>query len=412
MQGEKRVRAERGNDGGEVMNSVSVITSHLVTLLLVFLLSVTNAELLYSHRSGGRALRRLRLCVLAGTLTEVVVILIAGREGAWVPVAVRLCCAVGSSAFVLSGVCWPVFVDLHLGRVQRQQRQGLLFLPAAFGVALCWISCWYPLVYGVSSRGIVSHRPGTELLAVIYAYYQICGIGRWIYYYRRGVDMKLFGIWSYAVPIVVGLAAQKLWPTLSLFWAGEAIAMACLLLAMQNEQIYRDELTGLYNRAYLHWIYSRRRSGRLRLTGIMVDLNDFKEINDRCGHAVGDEALVCAAELLRQTAGRGGIVVRYAGDEFVMLIRTGQERIGEQVIRRLQESLARFNAQGDHPYRLSAAAGSALFDSQTMTIDEFLDRMDQRMYADKERYYKKSGREPRERAHHHQSLAPGAAVGK
>jgi diguanylate cyclase (GGDEF)-like protein/PAS domain S-box-containing protein len=92
-----------------------------------------------------------------------------------------------------------------------------------------------------------------------------------------------------------------------------------------GEQPSHDALTGLPNRALLadlagHAVAAARRNGTTAAV-LSVDLDDFKVLNDRMGHAAGDDLLACAARRLAAVAGKSGTAARLCGDEFALLIR-------------------------------------------------------------------------------------------
>ena len=88
--------------------------------------------------------------------------------------------------------------------------------------------------------------------------------------------------------------------------------------------IFEDELTGIYNRRFLYqYLQSKVRWDALNknpLSLIMLDLDKFKQINDNYGHQTGDQALIWVAGLLKEVGGEQGMAIRYAGDEFMMLL--------------------------------------------------------------------------------------------
>lgn len=91
------------------------------------------------------------------------------------------------------------------------------------------------------------------------------------------------------------------------------------MTALKNEIIFTDCLTGLYNRVYLEFLHKRACNKKnCWISGIMIDLNGFKQINDNYGHSEGDLALCIFADLLRKSFSEYGVVTRYAGDEFVL----------------------------------------------------------------------------------------------
>ena len=94
----------------------------------------------------------------------------------------------------------------------------------------------------------------------------------------------------------------------------------------------------------------------------MIDVDDFKRINDELGHAVGDEALWHTADILRGVFGKDPVfLARYGGDEFAVLGDWfGQEQI-EEAIARIQEGIERFNKEGQLPLQLSMSIGYAFW---------------------------------------------------
>src|SRR5207245_4207256 len=105
-----------------------------------------------------------------------------------------------------------------------------------------------------------------------------------------------------------------------------------------------DPLTGLANRALfqdrLAEAVERGRRGDRSITVMVVDLDDFKVINDSLGHAAGDLVLGEVGERLRTCAGRGGTVARLGGDEFAVLVEADVEQsreIGEAILAALRQ---------------------------------------------------------------------------
>ncbi len=112
---------------------------------------------------------------------------------------------------------------------------------------------------------------------------------------------------------------------------------------MLKEQNRRDDLTGLYNRAYLEQLlaaeYQMARDNNFPLSVVFIDLDHFKQINDRFGHQAGDEALVHCARIILENTRHSDLVARYGGEEFVAIL-PGTDADGAQVVcNRALESL-------------------------------------------------------------------------
>ncbi len=143
----------------------------------------------------------------------------------------------------------------------------------------------------------------------------------------------------------------------------------------------RDPLTGLFNRAFFDDSFSRLLATQARsaapFTVALIDLDDFKSVNDRYGHAAGDEALRFAAARLREAFRDGDIIARYGGEEFAVLLQTDRD----SAVARLDGWRAGLYAAARIP-RLSASVGVASLPEDGITRD-LLDVADRRLYAAK-----------------------------
>jgi len=149
-----------------------------------------------------------------------------------------------------------------------------------------------------------------------------------------------------------------------------------------------DELTQLYNRRGFLTLANQqiKIARRLKRSMLLIyaDVDDFKRINDTCGHAEGDIALRDLTEILKQTFRESDIIARIGGDEFVILItafQAGKERV---YLKRLHDNIERFNGKEAHPYILSISTGVVVYDPMTAyTIEEVLSDADRLMYEQK-----------------------------
>jgi diguanylate cyclase (GGDEF)-like protein/putative nucleotidyltransferase with HDIG domain len=162
-----------------------------------------------------------------------------------------------------------------------------------------------------------------------------------------------------------------------------------LLFEQTQEQALRDSLTGLANPRALQFQVARE-LGRARRTGsqfslLLLDLDEFKAINDEHGHLNGDRALQEVARVLRLTTRAYDTCIRYGGDEFVVLLPECGREEAEQRGRALQEAVARIGLDGSAGTRipLRVSAGASVFPEDGDTYERLLARADRRMYRDK-----------------------------
>jgi diguanylate cyclase (GGDEF)-like protein len=283
--------------------------------------------------------------------------------------------------------CWSIFVIGHLsGYVKKSRIYVLSGILMAYLIAII-INCFIPYIFSVDSDGVY-HREGIAyysnvLLAVVL--FVIDPLFNYIRIKRSGGLLKFFPIWLFYLPAATGILFQTLFYGISTIYVGLCLGVCGILMASQNDMIFRDKLTSLYNRYYLDRLKERlsRKRGNQNFTVMMLDLNGFKKINDNYGHLTGDEALITTANLLREAVGSYGNIIRYAGDEFVIILNIEEEiQIQEKIIH-IRETFDAFNEKHLVPYTLSVSIGYSKTNFKDYTIDEIMNDIDKKMYIDK-----------------------------
>ena len=204
--------------------------------------------------------------------------------------------------------------------------------------------------------------------------------------------------------------AEKELVQLFAHYAAGAVALARLVAELErtnrqlreaNEKIAeaarRDPLTGVFNRG-VFWAALERLTGerpagsdsvlleRIPLPEapaavFMIDLNGFKELNDAHGHLAGDTVLQEVAALLQRLCGESGLVARYGGDEFAMLVGLGAAE-PEGLARHIQQAVAGYAFAGGQ--RLEApSVGYAVYPLEGRTARQLVALADSRMYRQK-----------------------------
>ena len=184
-------------------------------------------------------------------------------------------------------------------------------------------------------------------------------------------------------PIIMGLAIF----TLLLAAARTAVSFHQVqVLSTARHQSLTDELTGLGNRRDLFEAGEQRLRAVTpgeRLVLMLLDLDNFKLVNDTLGHHSGDELLREAARRLAGEVRRPDLVIRLGGDEFALLVRLGADNDAHRFAERLLDLLAKPVVVGGAQIRMRASAGIAENDGPDVTIIELLRRADVAMYAAK-----------------------------
>jgi len=162
-----------------------------------------------------------------------------------------------------------------------------------------------------------------------------------------------------------------------------------LLFERTQEQAFKDALTGLANPRALQFQVARELARARRTSSpfslILLDLDDFKGINDEHGHLAGDRALQEVAKVLQQTTRPYDTCIRYGGDEFVILLSSSGAAEAEEQRRRVQEAVAMISlhTEDGREVPLRVSAGTSVFPEDGETYERLLARADRRMYRNK-----------------------------
>jgi diguanylate cyclase (GGDEF)-like protein len=170
-----------------------------------------------------------------------------------------------------------------------------------------------------------------------------------------------------------------------------AVVNNSIVFERTQEDSLTDPLTGLPNTRFmfLHLTRELARADRLKsqVSLLVLDLDDFKEINDNYGHQTGDRALREIANALRGVIRPYDICVRYAGDEFIVVLSGCGREEAENKRAELQHAVDRvvFEVAPNVRAPLTMSAGAAVFPRDGDTYEALLARADNRMYLDKSR---------------------------
>ena len=197
--------------------------------------------------------------------------------------------------------------------------------------------------------------------------------------------------------IRMGVQDYLVWPQTPALHLGRALRLAIERHHQRSELLsllLLDPLTRLHNLRGLLVLAEEQfkiasRSGK-PLSLFYLDLDGFKNLNDRYGHDAGDRALTEAADVLRRAFRDADILARIGGDEFVALALETEEGVAEKILARIGQHVAALNASHPRPTPLSFSTGWARYDPRKpCTLDELLSRADRQMYEAKRQ--KKSG---------------------
>lgn len=289
------------------------------------------------------------------------------------------------------GFLWSFYVDLLIYRNYKRTVRNAKFLliPWLIEVFAILFNLFRPgFLFAVSEENIY-HRGQWAIIGYVTLMFYFVYTTHLVYYSKRqGFNLNFFPVLYFIGPCLAGVLIQLFFYGITTSWASVAVALCFVQMQSYAENLYTDELSGLYNRRYLNSLLTKQaRTNRRSLYGIMMDINDFKHINDSFGHSTGDQAICKMGDILFRSIPEGGIAIRYAGDEFIVLLPGGDETTALATAKEIDRHLSRFNHSGEAPFTLTVSMGWAGFDPQSGK-EAFLTAMDEKMYEKKRKYHK------------------------
>lgn len=323
---------------------------------------------------------------------ETLSFVIDGREGA----AVRVLQYVTNGYLFLAsssvGMLWTTYVDYRVYHsLKRLHRQILpLGLPFWLIAVLVVLDCFgMGTLFRVDEANVYARGPLLLLSYGVVFYYYIYSIVVTVTAVQKKGHAQFFPVLYFVAPCVLGTIVQGLCYGLSVGWLGVSMAFFFVQMQLQNFNSFVDTLSGLYNRRYYNYLLDKTVKSRSvrSISGVMIDVNQFKAINDRCGHAAGDDAIRSLGVILSEVTTERNTAFRLSGDEFVLLSPNSSVEETEQLVRELLDAVERFNGRAEKPYKLSIAVGYSVVPTEGFDSDRFLHQMDMQMYAAKARYH-------------------------
>ncbi len=186
-------------------------------------------------------------------------------------------------------------------------------------------------------------------------------------------------IWLYLILLVLLITGIVLGIAVYIRHARDMAELKRARNIMENASEH-DFLTGLPNRNKFMHDLGELINNNAPCTVIMIDIDNFKGINDNYGHQAGDEVLVGLADRLKNFEATTFMAYRYAGDEFIAIVRSIQKKIVERSAQQCKEMFVEKFQVGDQQMKLTGSIGLALYPNDTADMEQLIFYADEAMY--------------------------------
>lgn len=372
-----------------LINMPEILVANCSGLAMIIILFYIRIHSGLSKQEGEQIYDWILIVAIASFIAETASFIIDGRlfTGCFTLSYLTNSLCTGGTVFV--GFLWCLYSDFRIYRSKRRLKRKFFVLGALFlAVAIL-------LIINTSGNGLIFQITEDNryirgefnivIYIVLFLYYTI-SIATAYRSRRNRIYVELFPVYLFVIPCIAGTIIQGLCYGIAVGWLSVAVAAVFIHIQLQNFNSFVDETSGLFNRKYLNYYLKKMQKAKTTdIYGIMVDVNNFKSINDTCGHSVGDQAIKEIGRIFTGIITERITAIRMAGDEFIIIIENTTEAEAIRLKQSIKDNADNFNKTTDMPFRLSFAMGIAEY--KNGNAEEFLSELDRKMYNDKDAYY-------------------------
>lgn len=367
-----------------MINIPEILVANGAGAFLVLFLLLYRIRISQTNQFDEKAYNFMLIVAFIATINETLSFIIDARPGFIFHILQYISNTISSSASSIIGYCWCLFVEYHIHRNFKRikKKSRILAIPLIIAMILLIINlCGTDIIFDISKQNKYTRGPINFLLYIIVFIYYIESIYTVQKARSDSILVEFFPIYFFIIPCMIGTMIQGFFFGISTIWLCVAIAFILVYIEIQISISFIDDLSGLYNRKYMnHYLNKLQNAKNKHVYGFLLDVNDFKVINDTYGHLSGDRAIIHIGKILQNTIGNGCVAIRMGGDEFVIFanFKTNEEAL--VLKKRIEQNVRQFNIHSKEPFHLSFSIGIAKYNGN---IDTFLSAMDDSMYEAK-----------------------------
>mgnify|MGYP003815658563 CR=1 FL=1 len=347
------------------------------------------------HRVGRQhsmvAFRSLVLSVIAMLLLDIVWMLLQGDPtperitvNTWFNVLYMTMCGVNN-------YLWLYYLETYLGVGGREERHfRYAWAAPAVILAAMFVSVWTGWMFSVDSGNIYRHGPYYAVVLIALYLDPLVGAFKLMYSMRSEEDGSVRSekrtLLAVTVLTLFSAVFGILFNDLPCTFPCVSLGVFLMYNNLQEHSISTDSLTGINNRlCFDRWLGKLAKEKDARFFLFLIDIDDFKRINDSCGHYEGDRAIQKTAELLNASVRNTGcFLARYGGDEFAIIGRFGGRVDAITKKREIERAFENYDWVRHGKYSISVSIGIGEFGpGAELTAKDLIAAADGDMYREK-----------------------------
>jgi diguanylate cyclase (GGDEF)-like protein len=278
---------------------------------------------------------------------------------------------------------WLSYIDYVIYKSKDRLKKKVYYLWVALVTSLfALVNLFIPLLFRINEDNIYERgfffNVYFVLFVLLFVYYFVMTA------YKKGLNETrnvLMTIYLFLAIVVIAGIIQAMFYGVLLLWPVMALSTSIIYIFLETTTHNRDYLTKLYSRYKADQYMAHLKEDKKHFAVVMIDIDDYKEVNDIYGHMVGDEVLRIFARVLEREFKDDGMVSRFGGDEFLIVLEDVDEQYlkakKEMVHYSLRKELVKF------PFEEIMFSYGYSFENNEKTIDEIVVEADNNMYKNK-----------------------------
>ena len=369
---------------------LSSIQIHLLSISILMVIFVSIKQQTRAVKQKNRYFLELVVLNMLTMIFKIATTLTKGYTSGFEAIILHTSVALYYASTVLVVLYFLFYLHFHVEGEAASKRNLLIAYSPFMVMALIAIFLSYlgiPAMYEINIDGMIERRAFYGPVIFTQFFIMIGSVFYVIWHKRELTSFEFVTLLVYLLPPAVGITLSEMLSGVDLIWPSMTLSLLMIYVNIQARMTNTDPLTGVFNRReYEKQIFhlAQLRSPKKKIGAIMIDIDDFKQINDNNSHQVGDHTLIDISNILQRSIRKNDFIARIGGDEFCILIESDHESVLHDIINRINHQLDVYNEHNKGLMDIRLSMGYGMFDQRFHgSFDEFFLRLDQRMYEEK-----------------------------
>lgn len=285
--------------------------------------------------------------------------------------------------------CWYIFAlkAINSSLLKNKIRLLISFIPLMLLIVAILTTYWTHWIFSIDSLGYYHRQAGLPVFFFVIFCYVFYLSFKAIYLSKKTKNylqkQEYIIIFKFAFFPFITAVIQMLYENILIFNVGLTYSIFIVYNYYQQNLISLDPLTKINNRQQLEYYLINKMNTKNNLYLFLLDIDNFKTINDHYGHVVGDQVILKTVDILKQIShNQNCFLSRYGGDEFVLVCQREQGETIQPIFDEIKERLMHVPIKN---FEFSVSIGYAKYDSSLKYIPDFIEKADQYMYLNKKK---------------------------